>query len=85
MPKGTFQVEATSNSEKIKPVALAIIEICLTEGISQAVSQKEILLTFYYRMANIIIAIYSTLYKWAHNSFVLGATELKLAPNYSVR
>jgi len=29
----------TSISEKIKPVALAVIELCLTEGISQAVSQ----------------------------------------------
>jgi len=27
MPKGTSQAEATSNSEKIKPVALAIIEL----------------------------------------------------------
>ena len=27
--------EATSNSEKMKPVALAIIELCLSEGISQ--------------------------------------------------
>jgi len=46
MPIGTFQAKATSNSEKIKPVALAIIELCLTEGInqsgSQAVSQKKI-------------------------------------------
>ena len=37
MPKGTCQAEATSNSEKIKPVALAIIELRLSEGISQAV------------------------------------------------
>ena len=42
MPKGTSRAEATSNSEKIKPVALAIIELCLTEGISQAVSHKKI-------------------------------------------
>jgi len=41
MPKGTPQAEATSNSEKIKPVVLAVIELCLTEGISQAVSQAE--------------------------------------------
>jgi len=26
-PKGTSQAEATSNSEKIKPVALTIIEV----------------------------------------------------------
>ena len=34
MPKGTCWAKATSNSEKIKPVALAIIALCLFEGIS---------------------------------------------------
>ena len=28
MPKGTSRAEATSNSEKIKPVALVVIELC---------------------------------------------------------
>ena len=28
------------NSEEIKPVALAIINLCLSEGISQSVSQS---------------------------------------------
>jgi len=28
------------NSEEIKPVAIAIIELCLSEGISQSVSRK---------------------------------------------
>jgi len=43
MPKGTFWAEATSNSEQIKPVAIAVIKLCLTEGISQlAVSQRKI-------------------------------------------
>jgi len=40
MPKGTSWAEAMSNSEKIKVVALAVIESCLTEGISQSVSQS---------------------------------------------
>ena len=40
MPKGTTQAETTSNSEKIKLVALAVIELCLSEGISQLVSQS---------------------------------------------
>ena len=35
MPKGTCRAKATSNSEKIKPVALAVIELRLSEGISQ--------------------------------------------------
>ena len=38
MPKGTSRAEATSNSEKIKPVALAVTELRLSEGIRQAVS-----------------------------------------------
>ena len=38
MPKGTSQAEAMSNSEKIKPIALAVIELCLSEGISQPVT-----------------------------------------------
>ena len=36
MPKGTCWAEATSNGEKIKLVALAVIELCLSEGISQS-------------------------------------------------
>ena len=35
MSKGTSQAEATLNSEKINPVALAVIELHLSEGISQ--------------------------------------------------
>ena len=30
--------EAMSHNEKIKPVALAVIELCLSEGIRQAVT-----------------------------------------------
>ena len=33
--KGTCRAEATSNSEKINPVALVVIELCLSEGISR--------------------------------------------------
>jgi len=39
MPKGTSRAEATLNSEKNQ--ALAIIKLCLTEGISQSGSQSE--------------------------------------------
>ena len=38
--KSTSWVEATLNNEKIKPVALAVIELCLSEGISQSGSQS---------------------------------------------
>jgi len=48
MQKGTSWAKATSNSEKIKLTALAIIELCLSEGIRQSakqlVSLKKILL-----------------------------------------
>ena len=41
MPKGTSRTEATSNSEKIKPVALAVIKLHLSaEGISQWITQS---------------------------------------------
>jgi len=39
MAKGTSWAEATSNSEKIRPVALAIVELHESEGIRQLVSQ----------------------------------------------
>jgi len=34
MPKGTSRAEAMSNSEKIKPIALAVIKLRWSEGIS---------------------------------------------------
>ena len=40
MPKGTCWAEVTLNSEKTKPVALAVIELRLSEGISQSVTQS---------------------------------------------
>ena len=36
--KGTSQAEATLNCEKIKPVSLAVIELCSSQGISQTVA-----------------------------------------------
>ena len=38
MPKGTCQAKATSNSENIKPVTLAVVKLRLSEGIGQSVS-----------------------------------------------
>jgi len=38
MAKGTSRAKATSNSEKIKPVDLAIVKLCESEGIGQLVS-----------------------------------------------
>jgi len=39
MAKGTSQAEAMLNSKKIKPVALAIVELRKSEGIRQAGKQ----------------------------------------------
>jgi len=36
MEKGTSQAEATLNSEKMKSIALVIVELCESEGISQS-------------------------------------------------
>jgi len=38
MAKGTSQAEATPNSAKIRPIALAIVELREFEGIRQLVS-----------------------------------------------
>jgi len=38
MAKGTSRAEATLNSEKIKPVALAIVELRESEGTDQLVT-----------------------------------------------
>jgi len=38
MPKGTSRAEVMLDSEKIKPVALAVIELRWSEGIRQLVS-----------------------------------------------
>jgi len=40
MAKGTSRAEVTLNSEKIKPIALAIVELRESEGIRQLVSQS---------------------------------------------
>ena len=38
--KGTSLDEATLSSEEIKPLAVTIIELCLSEGISKRVDQS---------------------------------------------
>ena len=40
MPKGTCQAEVTSNNEKLQPVALAVIESCLSEGIRHCAGRQ---------------------------------------------
>ena len=45
--KGTFQAQATSNNEEIKPVTLAIIYYHLKALIKQLVDQKKIQLNIF--------------------------------------
>jgi len=40
MAKGTSQAELMSNSEKIKPVTLAIVELCEHQVVSQSVENS---------------------------------------------
>ena len=40
LAKGTSQDKATLNNEEIKPATLVIIELCLSEGISQSVENS---------------------------------------------
>jgi len=40
MPKGTSPDEAMSNCTKIESVPLAIVDLHLSEGVSQSVSRK---------------------------------------------
>ena len=71
MSKGTSRAEGTSNSEKIKPVALAVINLCLTEGISQAVSQKKIPLNKFF---NILWQLFESISGQSENLFGLSFT-----------
>jgi len=40
MPKGTSQAEGTLNSEKIRPIALAVIELRQHQQLSQSVENS---------------------------------------------
>ena len=55
--KGTCPVEATSNSEKIKPIALVVIELGLVEDISQTVRQKT-LNTKFQKLCNNLMKVF---------------------------
>ena len=58
MSKGTSRDEATLNSEKIKPIALAVIELCLPEGIRQAVK-----FTFFLKFHNNLLEAFRMVLK----------------------
>ena len=40
MPKDTSRAKVMLNSEKIKPIALVVIELCLFEGIGRSVGRS---------------------------------------------
>ena len=59
IPKSTCWAEVMSNSDKIKPVTLAVIELRLSKGIRQAVSWSEensIELIFFLNCSNLLKA-----------------------------
>ena len=57
MPKGTSRAAVMSNSEQIKPIAVAIIELRLSEGISQLLSQSvENFIKFFLFCSNLLNA-----------------------------
>ena len=41
LAKNTSWYKATSNSEEIQPIALTIVELCLTELVENSVKQKK--------------------------------------------
>ena len=64
MSKGTSRAEVKSNSEKIKPVALAVIKLRLSEGISQSVSQKILFnIYIYFKFHSNLLKFHSNLLK----------------------
>ena len=65
--KGTSRDEATSNSEEIKPIALSIVKLCLDGGISQLVSQHNILVN-----RNILKFHRNFVWDWSEDILGLG-------------
>jgi len=73
--KGTSQDKATSNSGKIKPVALSIVELCLAEGISKQVSKvRELISIKFGKMQEFYNSIKLVGRVWGHSEdiFELG-------------
>ena len=52
MPKSTSWTKATLNSKKIKFVALAVTELCLSDGISQSVTTLYI---YFFKFCSILL------------------------------
>ena len=63
-------MHTTLNSEKINLVALAVIELCLSEGISQSVSQsvtRKFHLILFYNSIAILLKVF-----WIDPKTILG-------------
>jgi len=72
MAKGTSRGEATSNSEKIKSVALAIVQLCESEGIRQLVADFR-WIYFVVRPHDLLRPYYEPLLWFMIHCMVLGA------------
>ena len=78
-PKGTCQTQVKSNCTKIKPVALAVLELCLSEGISQSVenSVKQKKLNFYRNSSKAFrVVLKACLGLIVHNQYYQGVVKV---------
>ena len=58
MPKGMCSAEAISNSEKINPVALAIIELYLSDSISHSFNRKFHLILLFFKFRSNLLKMF---------------------------
>ena len=71
MPKGTCQPEVTFNSEKMKPVALAVIELYLSEVSQQKIPQYIYIFVILFQLIGCISG---------HTKDTFGLTNTAKAP-----
>ena len=69
LPKGTSQAEVTLNSENIKPIALAIVKLRLSEGIISQLLSHSVSKTF---CLNIFFENSVATAVWVHLKACLG-------------
>ena len=74
IPKGTCWAEATSNSEKMKPVALANIELHLSEGIRQVIGWAVFLFLYIIMLVNPCISHQTK--EWHHTCIITNSSVL---------
>ena len=71
MPKDTCRAKVASNSKIIKPVALLVIKLCLSEGISQSGSQSVSRKFHYFKISE---QVFGSVSGHTKSTFGLGYT-----------